>query len=133
MHYSFTKELETGNAKIDAEHKELIDAVNKVMSDISQGKGKDSLSSAVTFLNTYTKKHFRNEEQLQASHKYPDIDNHKVWHKTFVDNLQTISNKLLSEGVSTPLVLQLTNTISKLITHIKTEDRKLAAHIKTAA
>lgn len=29
--YEFTKELETGNAIIDKEHRELIDAVNKLI------------------------------------------------------------------------------------------------------
>lgn len=132
MKYQFTKDLETGNTTIDSEHKELINAVNKVMADVSQGKGKDSLKQAVTFLNDYTKKHFRNEEQLQLKSSYPDMPNHKVWHKNFIDKLQSISDKLLQEGASSPLVLQLTNTVSQLITHIKTEDKKLANFLKTS-
>ena len=34
--YEFTKNLETGNAMIDKEHRELIQAVNKLLDEIGR-------------------------------------------------------------------------------------------------
>ena len=36
--YEFTKQLETGNASIDKEHRELIQAVNKLLEACSRGE-----------------------------------------------------------------------------------------------
>ena len=38
MRYELTKDLETGNATIDREHRELFDAVNKLMDACGSGK-----------------------------------------------------------------------------------------------
>ncbi len=133
MRYQFTPDLETGNDIIDSEHKLLIQAVDDVMQNISQGKGKEQLNSTVDFLNNYTKKHFSHEEDLQAHCNYPAKANHKVWHTSFISKLTTISNKLKTEGENSLIVIELTQIISSLITHIKTEDKKLADYIKSVA
>ena len=42
MRYELTKDLETGNATIDREHRELFDAVNKLMDACGSGQGRAS-------------------------------------------------------------------------------------------
>ena len=39
MKYEMTKDLETGNAMIDKEHKELFDAVNRLLDSCSKDRG----------------------------------------------------------------------------------------------
>ena len=39
MRYEMTKDLETGNALIDSEHRQLFKAVNDLLDACSQGKG----------------------------------------------------------------------------------------------
>ncbi len=132
MRYQFTADLETGNTTIDSEHKQLIEAVDNVMQNISAGKGKEQLNSTVDFLNDYTKKHFSHEEELQAQSKFPTMATHKVWHTSFITKLKTVSEKLKKEGENSLIVIELTQVISSLINHIKTEDKKLADFLKTA-
>ena len=48
--YEFTKKLETGNAIIDKEHRELFPAVNKLREACSEGKGRTSMDETINFL-----------------------------------------------------------------------------------
>ncbi len=132
MKYEFTADLLTNNSIIDSEHRELIKAVNTLMDNISSGKGKDSIDGAVTFLVDYTKKHFGHEEDLQIKAKYPALSGHKAWHVKFVKDLSGIASKITSSGSSSVIVIELSKLVSSLITHIKTEDKKLATFLKTA-
>ncbi len=132
MRYEFTPDLETKNAIIDSEHKTLFKAVNDLMDKVSTGKGKESVDGAVTFLLDYTKKHFSHEEDLQQKSSYPGMVAHKTWHVKFVKDLTEISNKITGASASPVVVIELTKLVSVLITHIKTEDKKLADHLKTA-
>lgn len=43
MAYSWTADLETGNAKIDDQHKQLFVAINNLLEACSKGKGRDAL------------------------------------------------------------------------------------------
>ena len=77
MAYQFTKDLETGNSVIDAEHKQLIDAVNALLDACAKGQGRTQLSTTANFLLNYTKKHFADEEAIQMKNRYPDYTRHK--------------------------------------------------------
>lgn len=60
--YEFTKNLETGNAMIDREHRELIQAVNRLLDACSEGKGRAFMDETIKFLNNYVNQHFSHEE-----------------------------------------------------------------------
>lgn len=132
MRYQFTNDLLTGNSIIDSEHKTLIKAADDAMQSVSAGQGQENLKKNVNFLADYTVTHFKHEEELQTTSKYPDIVAHKAWHKTFVNDLNGIARKIVKDGPSSVMVIELTGKISALINHIKTEDKKLANHIKNA-
>ena len=51
MKYELTPDLETGNALIDSEHKQLFSAINNLMDACSQGQGRTVLDSTIKFLN----------------------------------------------------------------------------------
>ena len=65
MKYELTKDLETGNAIIDQEHRELFRAVNSLMDACSKGQGRAALEPTMKFLLDYVNKHFSHEEELQ--------------------------------------------------------------------
>ena len=130
MAFTWTKELETGNAQIDAEHKELIAAINNLLAACSVGKGRSELAATVDFLRQYTKTHFAHEQALQIQTKYPDYANHKKYHEEFVKTVEQLSARLKEEGPSVPLVGEINRQLGDwLVRHIKTEDVKVARHI----
>jgi hemerythrin len=63
MAYDWDEKLETGNEKIDRQHKQLITALNKLIDACGEGKGSDELENTLEFLNAYIVKHFSDEEK----------------------------------------------------------------------
>ncbi len=131
MAYEFTKDLETGNALIDSQHRELIAAVNGLLDACGHGKGRAHLAESAKFLSDYTAKHFTDEERLQVQSKYPDYVNHKRYHDMFKKTVADLTRRLNAEGPSVVLVGEMnTALVGWLINHIKREDVKVAAHIR---
>ena len=132
MAFTWTKDLETGNAIIDTEHKKLIQAADELVTACSQGKGRQEIGKAVDFLSSYTKTHFGHEEELQVKNKYPDYSVHKNWHQGYIKEIENVSAKLKAEGATIALVAEVNSKVSELLTHIKTFDKKLAQYINGA-
>lgn len=130
MAFSWTKDLETGNAQIDAEHKELFQAINNLLEACSSGKGRAEVTNTVDFLSQYTKTHFGHEQVLQQKYKYPDYENHKKYHEGFIRTVDSIRTRLKAEGPTIQLVGEINMQVGNwLINHIKREDVKVAKHI----
>lgn len=133
MAYSWDKTLETGNLAIDEQHKSLINAVNDLLNACSQGKGRSEVDKTLKFLQDYVVKHFGDEEKLQIKSNYPDYKAHKEKHEDFKKSVNEIVQGFNKSGASIQLVAQVNFAVSGwLISHIKTEDKKVAAHIKNS-
>lgn len=132
MAYTFTPDLETGNPTIDAQHKAWFTAINNLLDACAKGKGRDTLSSTAKFLYDYTVKHFADEEKLQLESKYPDYANHKRYHEEFKRVVRDINEELAREGPTIVMVGKVNNSLgSWFLNHIKREDTKVAAHIRS--
>lgn len=130
MAYQLTKDLETGNALIDREHRELIDAINALLDSCSKGQGRNELEKTAQFLQSYTAKHFSDEEQLQRQNNYPEYVQHKRYHDAFKKTVAEIVGKLAANGPTVALVGEINSALAGwLINHIKKEDKKLAAYL----
>ena len=134
MAYAWNKKLETGNVTIDSQHKELIAAINELLDACAVGKGRAKIHDTSHFLLDYTKRHFAAEEKLQLQSRYPDYNNHKKYHDSFVADVQQIVAQLDVEGPTLNMVGKVNNVIAAwLIKHISTEDVKVAEHIRSTA
>jgi hemerythrin len=134
MEYLWDKSLETGNQMIDTQHKQLFLAVNNLLHICESGKGKDELKKSLDFLTDYTIKHFFDEEQLQQQYKYPDYENHKKYHEGFKKEVRDLSVELIMKGASDSLLKDVQVKIGGwLVTHIKGQDVKVAAHIRSCS
>lgn len=132
MAYSITDDLKTGNALIDQQHKELFDAINALLDACAQGKGRDSLKKTTSFLYEYTSKHFADEEKLQQASQYPDYPNHKQYHEGYKKVVRELMDQLEKDGPTIVLVGKVNSAVAGwLINHIKREDVKVAAHIRS--
>ena len=131
MAFTWTKELETGNAQIDQEHQSLIQALNELLAACAAGKGRSELGKTLDFLENYTKTHFQHEEMLQVRYRYPDYAAHKQYHAGFVKVVQELSARLKADGPSIQLVGEINQQLGGwLVNHIKREDVKVAKHIQ---
>ena len=128
MRYEFTKDLETGNRIIDNEHRELLNAVNALLDACSAGKGRSQMSSTVKFLNDYVDRHFAHEEQLQKQSGYPGYEAHHAFHEKYKQTLREITAGM-SDNCSIADLAKLNGHVSLLVSHIRTEDKKLGAFL----
>ena len=125
MRYEITKDLETGNALIDSEHRELFLAINNLLDSCASGKGRENIESTVKF--------FFDEEQLQLKNKYPGYEEHKQFHEKYKKDLKSAAQEILEQGPTFAALSKVNKTIGVLVSHIRTEDKKVAAHIKAIA
>ena len=130
MKYELTDDLLTGNALIDSEHRELFAAVNNLMDACTQGKGRDQIQKTVQFLGDYVAKHFRDEEGLQTKSNYPGYPAHKQFHDGYRRKLAETTQVLTREGPSVKALGDLNGVVAILVSHNRTEDMRLARHIK---
>lgn len=127
--YELTKDLETGNSIIDMEHRELLQAVNKLLDACGEGNGRVHMNETIKFLNDYVDRHFSHEEQLQRQSKYPGFTPHRAFHEKYKQTLREITSGISVSGPSIAELAKLNGHISILITHIRTEDKKLGAFL----
>jgi hemerythrin len=126
--------LKVGEPTIDTQHKELFAAVNALIKTCEEGKGQEELKKSIDFLNNYTIKHFFEEEQIQHKYKYPDLENHHKIHEAFKKQVRDLSVKWIMGGASEALAREVREKIGEwLVVHVKGQDVKLGAHIKSAA
>ena len=129
MKYELTQELLTGNALIVAEHRQLFAAVDNLMDACAQGRGRAQIQQTVTFLNDYVVKHFGDEERLQVQSGYPGYAAHKRFHEGYCRQLGDVTRDLVEEGTTVKALGELNQVVAVLVSHIRTEDKRLAQHI----
>ena len=130
MRYEVTQDMITGNSLIDFEHRQLFQAVNDLMDACSQGKGRDQIEKVAKFLSDYVVKHFQDEERLQVQYKYPGYPAHKTFHDGYRRQLSEKAQRLLQEGATIRSLGEINQVVGVLVSHIRTEDKRLARYIK---
>ena len=129
MRYELTKDLESGNATIDREHRELFDAVNRLMDACAKGQGRASIEPTLKFLLDYVNRHFAHEEQLHQQSGCPDLAAHKQFHVTYTQKLRQLAAAIPPAGPSIADLAAINQHISLLVSHIRTTDKKVGSYI----
>lgn len=125
-------ELSVGVEQIDAQHKELLQQFDQLLSACRQGKGSEEVLHLLDFLDEYVVTHFHDEEQLQKQSGFPDFDQHHREHQAFVAKLEELKNRMHNDGsVLLDHVLDANKMLLDwLIRHISVRDRAVGKHLK---
>lgn len=131
MTIEFNDNLLTGNATIDAQHKELFDRIERFMNTVENGGGKVDAVNMLGYLMEYTNFHFSAEENLQKAASYPELDKHLVKHAEFKKVLIDLEDYLEeSEGPTDEFVaLVEENVVNWFLIHIQSFDRSVAEYL----
>jgi len=130
MPYTWNANLESGNARVDAQHKSLISLVNDYEQALIKGANPSELIKALEFLVAYTVEHFSDEEQLQIENNYPDFNVHKKIHDEFKRQAVEMLNEYREQGFSDDFARDILIVVSEwLINHIKGMDLAMVAYI----
>ena len=117
------KDMEVGVAKIDSQHKELINRINAVTSMGVKSVSNEETQKTLDLLGEYIVKHFSDEEELQKQSGYPKYDWHKEQHRSYVGEFEKLKNEFSLNGVSPKFTLALSNSIINwIVKHIKSAD-----------
>ncbi len=130
----FDDSLKTGNDLIDAQHKELIDRVNKLEEACAAGSQKRTAIQTLDFLMDYVHVHFADEEELQSEYKYPQESAHKAQHRAFEEAVGQLNEMLEEEEGPTDAFVEAVkkNVAQWLVDHICVWDKQLAQYIREA-
>jgi hemerythrin-like metal-binding protein len=85
------EEYSVGNDLLDAQHRRLIELVNRV-------DGEESLDDILAELERYAEEHFRDEERLLESVGYPDLDKQQHQHAAFSSWLERLHREHREDG-----------------------------------
>jgi hemerythrin-like metal-binding protein len=121
----WSNDLAVGNTFIDNDHQKLIDMVNRLHALMQEGKGKEVLDKVLGNLITYTREHFRREEDLMRKMQFHGFSAHQQEHEKLLQQVMELQRKFES-GAAT-LSLQVLHFLRDwLINHIGKSDRELA-------
>ena len=124
----FLPKYNTGNAQIDAEHREIFLLVRSVI-ESTKGNLGASVGDAIEFLANYTLNHFKTEENIMELSDYPHYEAHKKQHDDFVIEVVDLRTRVIHETDRKAASTDIKNVIEEWIdTHILTSDMQLAAH-----
>ena len=117
------KDMEVGVAKIDSQHKELIDRINAVTSMGLKSASKEETQKTLNLLGDYIVKHFNDEETLQKQAGFPKYEWHKGQHKTYIGEFEKLKKEFNLNGPSVDFTMALNNSIiGWIVKHIKSAD-----------
>lgn len=121
--------LITGIDMIDAQHKILINKVNKLQSFIQNENSFDNLSILLDELLEYTIYHFEMEEELFSNSQYSEKDSHLKEHAAFSNYIKGFLDVKNRDNIleAKNLLKYLNNWI---IYHIKEVDMKYVPFVK---
>lgn len=122
--------LSIGIPEIDKQHKDLCDKIDSLYDACAKGKGADEAVKILNFLESYTIRHFADEEKFQLKIQYPKYQQHKKMHDDFVKEIADLKKQLLASGTTMPMVIHINQTISGwLVNHIMQTDAELKKYV----
>jgi methyl-accepting chemotaxis protein len=132
-YYKWDDTFVTGVKLIDARHMRLFETVNRLLDACDQGRGQEELEKSLAFLINYTVKHFSEEEALQQKYGYPGFQAHRQIHENFKRTVGEFARQLNAQGPSQAMLERIKTQVGGwLVTHVKVEDIKMAAFLKSA-
>jgi hemerythrin-like metal-binding protein len=103
--------IQTGIPIFDAQHKKLIENINKLFDAVHRGKGNEAAADMLGFLAQYTIVHFRDEEVMMLKHGFPGHAAHKAEHAEYTRKVNRLRRQL-REGTNLTLWRELSEFMS---------------------
>lgn len=127
----WNESLSVGVQLIDEQHKEWFAKADALFEAGKKGQGKEYVGEMLQYLDSYTRKHFADEEKYMLSISYPGYEEQKKAHTAFIAQLQKIKEDYEASGGSLGTILGANKmVIDWLVKHISTMDKKIGEFAK---
>ena len=129
-HLEWDYAYEVGVPVVDEQHRDLLCSIRMAITQMSEGDNSQELSPLLDRIAQYTGVHFKFEEDLMEAYADPRLQAHRDEHASLLPQLCRFKARNLA-GVSSHKLERVSAFLSVwLSTHINTQDRSLAAHLK---
>lgn len=118
-------QFEVGIKKIDHQHKQLLNCLNKCLLSVA------SIDQVFSDLKKYSEIHFSDEEILMAATEYPAIERHKKEHSFYEERMQQLEESVLKRE-SQAISLMVSFIRDWFLEHILKEDLEFSRYLKTS-
>lgn len=125
---TWSDEFSLGMPEVDAQHKALIDLINRVWISLVKKANHEQTLKIVEELEKYTLTHFTVEEIFMREIAYSQFDEHKKEHEKFVARIAQEKMKIVAGH---PVTLDMLHFLRDwLINHILVSDKRYAEEYK---
>ncbi|MBF0189928.1 MAG: bacteriohemerythrin [Magnetococcales bacterium] len=128
--FPWDERLVTGVREVDADHRKLVDMVNRLHHAMKEGEGREVLGALLKELADYTVFHFQREEGYFARYGYPDLTSHVQEHRKLLDAVANLIQRFEAGDFSVAIDL-LGIAKSWLIEHIMDVDMRFVPFLKS--
>jgi hemerythrin len=131
MKFEWNKELETGIPALDLQHHGIFDRIANFFQKCDEGEAEKEIIVLFDFLDSYTKKHFIYEENLQKYNNYPGLAEQQEQHASFLAELAEFRRTLETAGPTRELSLSIKGKLIRWLNHhIKNMDKQFVDFLK---
>ena len=126
--YDFTDKYLTGIELIDEEHRELFRIINEVHGVIANELVSDKFDDIIRLLEelrSYTKSHFKDEEEYMESIQYEGLQAQKVAHEMFINRLDAMDLNEIDANQDGALEEMMAFLTEWLVNHILQMDQRI--------
>jgi len=128
--FDWNPDWDTGNPRIDQEHKQLLNQMERLFVAVAEGRKKGETERALMLLGEYVDSHFSHEEELMKRTGYPDLAEHRAIHEDLRSQVQAMVGSFIDNPEPLPAAV-IDFLVNWLKEHLGQADRKLAAHLRT--
>lgn len=123
--------MSVGIDLIDTQHKEWFDRAERLFEAGKQGQAKEYVGELLEFLDSYTKKHFADEEKYMRELNYPGLEEQKKAHASFIAQLAKLRQDYESSGGSLTVIINANKMVIDWLTkHISNMDRQIGEYAR---
>jgi hemerythrin len=90
--------LDIGVAAMNKEHRDILDAMNKIFDAHEAGQKGEVINQLVARLGDVCTRHFADEENFMAKTDYPGLHTHKLIHIQLLENFSEHAEVIKADG-----------------------------------
>ncbi len=122
----WTDDFNLGIESVDAQHRHLVEIVNKFDEAMCKGKGSRVMNEILNDLVGYTQEHFADEEKIMTEAGYEGLKRHQAQHRQLLQKVERFQYEFNTEH------RRVTSTVQDflkywLTSHILKDDKAFAA------
>lgn len=126
MTIRWDESMATGEKNVDAQHRQLIANLDRLVNAMSAGRGREEIEPVLDALRQYVATHFAYEEDCMRRVHCPVAERNAQAHARFSTTFRQIDAEYQAKGASSVLTIRVQRELAEwLTTHIKGTDAHL--------